>query len=170
MRKLIQRSRMCWIGCCYRSPNQRYESAKAVLAALRQAVSSGAGASATPPPPSGSPARGIPRPCTTAMQSVSTGPNGPPSTPAPPVGLARPPKGPKPVKASSSASPAPQTAISSVSLVEFFGGCGVHRVEGGLVRDRDRQFARHHIVGQWCLVVAIGSVAPAASAANHRAV
>jgi serine/threonine-protein kinase len=111
-------------------PNQRYESAKAVLAALRQAVSSGAGASATPPPPAATSPAASPAP-NTAMQSSAPAPTAP-QAPPPPVGLARPPKGPKPVKASSSA-PAPQTAISSVSLVEFLGGAAFTGVEGGLL-------------------------------------
>jgi len=112
-------------------PNQRYESAKAVLAALRQAVSSGAGASATPPPPPAAPSPATAAAPNTAMQSSTPAPVAPPAAP-PPQGLARPPKGPKPVKASSS-SPAPQTAISSVSLVEFLGGAAFTGVEGGLL-------------------------------------
>ncbi|WP_204141558.1 serine/threonine-protein kinase [Halomicronema sp. CCY15110] len=114
-------------------PNQRYESAKAVLAALRQAVSSGAGASATPPPlPTSATSQATPPAPNTAMQSP---PPAPPQAAPPPVppGLARPPKGPKPVKASS-ASPASQpTPMSSVSLAEFLGGAAFTGVEGGLL-------------------------------------
>ena len=135
-------------------PNQRYESAQAVLAALRQAASSGAGPAATPPPTTSSQAAASAS--ATAMQSSAPAPPAPaPQTAPPPAppGLAMPPKGPKPVKASSASPAAPK----SMSLVEFLGGAAFTGVEGGLLAIAIASLLGTTLLGSgaWLLLVAV---------------
>ncbi|RZM77722.1 serine/threonine-protein kinase [Leptolyngbya iicbica] len=117
-------------------PNQRYESAKAVLAALRQAASSGSANAAAPPPPRAATSPAAPSPNTAMQTPASAAAPTAPAPPAAPPGLARPPKGTKPVKAKSAspaASASQSTAMSSVSLVEFLSGAAFTGFEGGLL-------------------------------------
>jgi len=115
------------------SPNQRYDTAKDVLAALRSAA-----APSSPAAPSRSPAgttsSGAPAP-PAPPRHVGTAPTTTQSQ-SPTPGLAPPPKGPKPVKspASPPAAPAyPSTTTASFSLFEFLGGAAFTGVEGGLL-------------------------------------
>ncbi|MEM6713593.1 MAG: serine/threonine-protein kinase [Cyanobacteria bacterium P01_C01_bin.147] len=124
------------------SPNQRYESAKDVLSALRQAVAGGAGA-ATSTASAPLPHPGTAPVATTTIQPPPPMPVAPAaSQPVPqPSNIVPPPPGPKPVKApaqklarpSPRARSAPQTAMSSVSLFEFLGGAAFTGMEGGLL-------------------------------------
>lgn len=144
------------------SPNQRYATAKDVLAALRAAVAQQSTgiptATAAPGMPTSSGATAPP----TAMQPP-TGSGGAPTTSPPQPqspGLAPPPRVPKPVKAASQApasppsSPAGQT---SFSLFEFLGGAAFTGFEGGLLAIALGSLLGTTLLGSgaWLLLLAI---------------
>ncbi|MEM6837694.1 MAG: serine/threonine-protein kinase [Cyanobacteria bacterium P01_C01_bin.120] len=124
------------------SPNRRYESAKDVLAALRQAATAGTSLPTASPTTASSATAATP---TTTMQTPPPPLPVTPTTsqPAPqPLGIVPPPTVPKPVKAASQkpARPlarqkkaAPATGLSSFSLLEFLSGAAFTGVEAGLL-------------------------------------
>ncbi|MGF1458685.1 MAG: protein kinase [Leptolyngbyaceae cyanobacterium] len=116
------------------SPHQRYDTAKDVLAALRQAAS-GSSTQTTPAHQSATPS-----PATTTMQPPPANRPAPPHPqPPPPLpNITPPPARPKPVKAGAQApappsTPTTQTAMSSFPLLEFWGLAAFTGVEGGLL-------------------------------------
>jgi serine/threonine-protein kinase len=115
------------------SPNQRYASAKEVLAALQQAASgpssptSSSATTASPGQTGAAPSNPTHMQATPAAGVAPVAAKPLPPQPA----IAPPPTGPKPVKAPASAPAAAQT--SAFSLLEFLGGAAFTGVEGGLL-------------------------------------
>lgn len=116
------------------SPNQRYDSAAAVLAALQQVTTGTAAISAATVPPT-SPSAGSGSPKITTIQVKPGAASGVASSGAAASGTAgQPPAAVSPsVKAPPASAASPVSNVNRSSLLEFLGGAAFTGVEGGLL-------------------------------------